>query len=457
MSAMATIGRVRSFDQSAAGWAQATLGLARAAEPLNCFTKLLEERATRAADRIDDDPRRYPLAGLPFAAKDLFDVAGLPTMAGSQINGDAAPAAEDATAVERLVAAGANLVGLTNMDEYAYGFSTENAHYGPTRNPHDPARISGGSSGGSAAAVAAGIVPVALGSDTNGSIRVPASLCGVFGLKPTFGRLSRTGTFPFVADLDHIGAFARELDVLAAVYDFLQGPDPRDPACIVQPDSLVEPLLNRALPRLRVGVLEGWFRQGATEEALAAVDHVAAAFDIVSRVALDGAEAARSAAFCMTGMAGASLHGDRLRTRPLDFDPAVRDRLLAGLLLPAELAFRVRRVRRRFLEEALALFRHVDVLIAPATPCAAPRIGEATIEIGGRPVPVRANLGLYTQPISFIGLPVIAAPVALPGLPIGVQIIGPPWGEAKVFQAAQQLLQSEHVAAAPVPGLETMP
>jgi AtzE family amidohydrolase len=449
MSAMAEIGRVRSLDRSAAQWACETLERARAGEALNCFTALLDDRAMRAARRIDDDPRRYPLAGLPFAAKDLFDVAGRPTLAGSRINRDAAPAVADATAIERLIVAGANLVGITNMDEYAYGFSTENAHYGATRNPHDPTRIAGGSSGGSAAAVAAGIVQVALGSDTNGSIRVPASLCGVFGLKPTFGRLSRAGTFPFVTDLDHIGPFARELDELAAVYDFLQGSDPRDPACTDRSDELVEHLLDRPLPPLRVGILQGWFRQGATEQALAAVDHVAAAFANAASTTLDGAAAARSAAFCLTGMAGGSLHADRLRNRPLDFDPAVRDRLLAGLLLPAEIAFQVRRVRRRFLDEAMSLFRGFDVLIAPATPCCAPRIGEVTIEIDGREVPVRANLGLYTQPISFIGLPVIAAPVSLPGLPIGVQLIGPPWGEAKIFQAAAHLVRAGRVGSTP--------
>lgn len=450
MSALERIGALRAGDETAVDWAEQALTSAREQANLNCFTDLLDARATTAAAIIDDDPRRYPLAGLPFATKDLFDVSGRPTHAGSVINRDHAPAQADATAVARLCAAGANLVGITNMDEYAYGFSTENSHYGPTRNPHDPARIAGGSSGGSAAAVAAGIVPVSLGSDTNGSIRVPASLCGIYGLKPTFGRLSRAGTFPFVADLDHIGPFARDLDDLAVVYDFLQGPDPLDPACTDRGDELVAPLLDGPLPKLRVGVLQGWFRQGATEEALAAVDHVASAFADVQAVTLDGAEAARSAAFCLTGMAGGSLHAERLRTRPLDFDPAVRDRLLAGLLMPANVAYQVRRVRRKFITEANELFRHVDVLLAPATPCTAPRIGEATIEIGGREVPVRANLGIYTQPISFIGLPVIAAPVRLPGLPIGVQIIGPAWGEAKIFQAAAHLSRAGHVGITPV-------
>ncbi len=448
MSTLPTIAAVQRGDASAAGWSKQALSRAREQAELNCFTELLDEHSINAASIVDQDPRHFPLAGLPFAAKELFDVQGRPTLAGSIINSDHPPAKADSTAIARLSAAGATLVGITNMDEYAYGFSTENSHYGPTRNPHDPSRIAGGSSGGSAAAVAAGIVPVSLGSDTNGSIRVPASLCGIYGLKPTFGRISRAGTFPFVADLDHIGPFARDLDDLAMVYDFLQGADPLDPTCTERSDDLVAPLLERTLPKLRVGVLQGWFRQGATAEALAAVDYVAAAFGDARAVVLEGAEAARSAAFCLTGMAGGSLHAERLRTRPMDFDPAVRDRLLAGLLMPANLAYQVRRVRSNFLTEAHKLFQQVDILLAPATPCSAPRIGEAMMDIGGREVAVRANLGLYTQPISFIGLPVIAAPVRVPGLPIGVQIIGPPWGEAKVFQAAAHLARSGHVGAA---------
>ena len=197
MTSLAKIGSVRAGDRSAVEWAEQSLARAHERADLNCFTSVLRERSVGAATVVDDDPRRYPLAGLPFAAKNLFDVQGHATIAGSIINKEHSPAVRDSTAVARLSSAGAVLVGTTNMDEYAYGFSTENSHYGPTRNPHDTSRIAGGSSGGSAAAVAAGIVPVALGTDTNGSIRVPASLCGIYGLKPTYGRLSRAGTFPF--------------------------------------------------------------------------------------------------------------------------------------------------------------------------------------------------------------------------------------------------------------------
>ena len=179
----------------------------------NAFTVVTEERALARARALDEARARRealpPLAGVPFAVKNLFDIAGLTTLAGAKINRDAPPAKRDATIIRRLEAAGAVLVGALNMGEYAYDFTGENMHYGPSHNPHDLKRMTGGSSGGSAAAVAGGLVPLALGSDTNGSIRVPASLSGLFGLKPTFGRLSRAGTFPFVASLDHVGPLAR--------------------------------------------------------------------------------------------------------------------------------------------------------------------------------------------------------------------------------------------------------
>src|SRR6201999_567057 len=221
----------------------------------------------------------------------------------------------------RLRRAGAVLVGCQNMDEFAYGFSTENAHYGATHNPHDPRRIAGGSSGGSAASVAAGMVSISLGSDTNGSIRVPASFCGVFGLKPTFGRLPRPGSFPFVHDLDHLGPFAANVADLALAYDTLQGHDACDPACSGRPVELAGPELNRGIAGLKAGVLEGWFENGASDAALAAVRRVAAAFGPISKVTLPEANRARAAAFCMTAASGAALHLQRLKSRPRDFDP----------------------------------------------------------------------------------------------------------------------------------------
>lgn len=455
MTASEIAAQVRAGELRAVEVVEATLDRIAAENPrINAFTAVLTDRAYAAARGIDAcvaagaDPG--PLAGAPFAVKNLFDVEGVTTLAGSVIDAERSPARQDAAAVERLTAAGAVLVGCLNMDEYAYGFSTENAHYGPTRNPHDVSRIAGGSSGGSAAAAAAGLTPITLGSDTNGSIRVPASLCGVYGLKPTFGRLSRRGVRPFVHSLDHIGPFARTVEDLALAYDSLQGPDPLDPAATDRPADAATPGLFEPPARLRVGVLGGWFTQYASPESLDALASVAAALDADDDVELEGAEAARAAAFCLTGAEGGALHLEALRTRYHDFDPAVRDRLLAGALQPAAWPAKAQRVRRWFLEKALGLFERFDVLVAPATPFPAPAIGQATIKIDGVDLPIRANLGIYTQPLSFIGLPVLAAPVTRTGLPVGVQLIGAPWSEPLLFQVAARLERAGVIGAAPL-------
>ena len=409
---------------------------------LGAFRVVLAERALAEAAAVDravhagDDPG--PLAGVPYGVKDLFDVADLPTAAGSKIGAEGPPARRDAVLVSRMRGAGAVMLGVQVMDEYAYGFTTQNAHFGTVANPRDLLRTAGGSSGGSAAAVAAGLGALALASDTNGSIRVPASFCGLFGLKPTFGRLPRTGSFPFVFDLDHLGPLARSVHDLALAYDALQGHDSGDPACA---DRAPEPAgLQFAPAPLRVGVLCGWFHDmagGAARDAVAAAAEVLGAR---ARVELFGAEAVRSAAFLITAASGANLHRRNLAERPQDFDPATRGRLLAGALLPADAVIQAQRVRRRVYEEALALFGDFDLLLAPATPVPAPRHDEATIELGGAMVPARPNLGALTQPISAIGLPVLAAPVqTASNLPIGVQLIAPPWREDLAFAAATRL------------------
>jgi aspartyl-tRNA(Asn)/glutamyl-tRNA(Gln) amidotransferase subunit A len=423
--------------------------IALADPSLNAFTAVFADQAIADADAVDVALAAGrpvgPLAGVPFAVKNLFDVAGHATLAGSKIRQDAAPATHDADLVARLKAAGAILVGALNMDEFAYGFVTENAHYGVTRNPHDLDRIAGGSSGGSAAAVAAGIVPFSLGSDTNGSVRVPAALCGVYGLKPSWGQLSLAGVFPFVDSLDHPGLFARHLQDLANVYDVLSG-DGEGPAA--------EPIANRleelARRPLRIGMLKGWFTQGAAADVLEALAPLADALNADVEVNLDGAEAARSAAFCLSAYEGARLHLDDLRRRAGAFDPAVRDRLLAGALLPDEIATQANAYRRSFRSAVSRVFTRYDVLIAPTTPCVAPRIGEPTMMIDGEAISVRKNLGAYTQPLSFIGLPVLAAPLNRPGLlPIGIQIIGDQGCEPMTFAVAAKLERLGLVRAHP--------
>jgi AtzE family amidohydrolase len=421
---------------------------------LNAFTAVTPDRARAKARAVDaaTDKSNLPLAGVPFAVKNLFDIAGLPTVAGSKINRTRKSAAKDSPLIEKLEAAGAVLVGALNMGEYAYDFTGENIHDGPSRNPHDLDRMTGGSSGGSGGAVAGGMVPLALGSDTNGSIRVPSSLCGIFGLKPTYGRLSRAHSFPFVESLDHLGPFARSTRDLALSYDAMQGVDAEDAACVERPFEATTPLLERGLKDLRIAVAGGYFKQGAFPEALEALARVAKAAGATNEIEIPEAARARAAAYIITCTEGAALHLDRLRKQANDFDPAVRDRLIAGAMLPSTYVVKAQKFRRWYRERVLELFKTCDAILAPATPCTAPKIGQQTFMLGGVEMPVRPNMGLYTQPISFIGLPVVAVPVPLSPLPIAVQIITAPWREDIALRIAFALEQSG-VVAAPRPKL----
>src|SRR4030081_848640 len=287
---------------------------------LNSFTDVTADRARARAHAIDvaiaAGQNAGPLAGVPFAVKNLFDVQGLPTRAGSKINRDLKPSPRDATLIERMEAAGAVLVGALNMGEYAYDFTGENVHDGPSRNPHDVTRMTGGSSGGSGGAVGGGLVPLALGSDTNGSIRVPSSFCGIFGLKPTYGRLSRARSFPFVSSFDHLGPFARNVDDLVLAYDAMQGADADDAACTPRPVAPGAPLLARGAGGLRIAVAGGYFATGLTAEAQTAMSRVAQALGARRTVELPEAQRARAAAYVITASEGAGLHLERLLQRP---------------------------------------------------------------------------------------------------------------------------------------------
>jgi aspartyl-tRNA(Asn)/glutamyl-tRNA(Gln) amidotransferase subunit A len=448
---------VANGERSALAVTEAALGRIKSLNPkLNVFTDVVADRARAKARALDqargEGQRLGPMAGVPFAVKNLFDVKGLPTLAGSKINRSHAPAAQDATLIGRLEAAGAVLLGALNMGEYAYDFTGENIHDGASRNPHDLIRMTGGSSGGSGGAVAGGLVPLALGSDTNGSIRVPSSFCGIFGLKPTYGRLSRAHTFPFVASFDHLGPLARTTKDLALAYDAMQGHDADDPVCADRPAEITLSVLDRGIEGLRIAVAGGYFRKGASPEAREATERVAKALDVRRQIEIPEAERARSAAYVITAAEGAAVHLDRLRTRARDFDPAVRDRLIAGAMVPAALVNQAQKFRRWYRERVLELFKDVDVILAPATVGTAPKIGQQSFVLDGVELALRPNIGIYTQPISFIGLPVVAAPVPLAPLPIAVQIIAAPWREDVALRVAQALEQAG-VASAPRPNI----
>ena len=423
--------------------------IAKRDRQLNCFTTVTAETALKDAAKIDAEIAlgNNPglLAGVPFAVKNLYDIAGLTTLAGSKINAENPPATQDATAVTKLKNAGGILVGALNMDEYAYGFVTENSHYGATHNPHDLNRVAGGSSGGSAASVAAGLVPLTLGSDTNGSIRVPAALCGIFGLKPTYGRLSRAGVVLFSSSFDHVGPFARSVRDIATAFDVLQGEDARDNVCTKRP--LVETLYITShatsvenIDDLKIAIATDYFTKKAAPEALAAVQKIADALNVSEYVSIPEASRARAAAYIITASEGANLHLDKLKSRPQDFDVATRDRFIAGAFIPSSWYIQAQRFRSWYKQKVREIFQNVDVIIAPTTPISAPEIGQETMILDGEEILVRPHLGLFTQPLSFIGLPVLSVPIQRKNaLPLGVQLIAAPYNEIAILQVAAVL------------------
>ncbi|SDA16304.1 AtzE family amidohydrolase [Sphingomonas sp. NFR15] len=403
------------------------------------FTRLLRRRAMLRAEAVDKlveaglDPG--PLAGVPFGAADLFDVSGEITTAGSGTRHDAPFASRDATAIRLLEAAGAVLIGTQNMDEFGYGFVTMNAHFGTTRNPHDPTRVAGGAAGGSAVAVATQVVPFSLAFDTNGSLRVPAALCGVIGLKPTYGALPRGGCFPFVESLDVVGALARDLDDLALVYAIL-----RDGAS--EREAGREPV--------RFGRLMSWFDDNIAEEMRAPLH---AFWNRLGRITfeLEHSEIARAAASVIIAAEGGSLHRPGIEQDPMAFEAPVRGRMLAGILLPSEDYLRAQRFRAWIQERLRRQFELCDVLFTPAAPGYAPTIADPVMLFGGEPIPARSHLGIYTQPISLMGLPALVLPLAgdFP-MPLGIQLISAAGNEPVLFRAARELIDQGLCA---VPGL----
>lgn len=434
-SALALAAKVRAGQVSAVSLVQAALAdIAARDGAINACAATFDERARRDALRVDrlvqDERDPGPLAGVPFLVKWNIDVAGYTTVAGSPARTALPPAVADAAIVARLCAAGAVPIGATHMDELACGATGVNPYYGAVRLPVDPTRMTGGSSSGSAASVAAGYVPFALGSDTNGSIRAPAALCGVWGVRPGDGRLSRAGCVPYADSLDAVGGFANDIDDLAALYDTLRE------AHAPRTQSRRDP----AAP-LRVAVLTGDFETHADADAQRAVRRAAACLRASEAVPVASDEVARvrEAALVISNVELARAHRGLVDAPAALVSERLRSRLAAGLAT-SDTAYRHALARRAAWRARIAaLFSRYNLLLAAATPCAAPRFADATVDVNGVALEPAKTLGLLTQPISFAGLPVVSAPCFASGeLPVGVQLIGAPGDDAVCFDAARQ-------------------
>jgi len=399
--------------------------------------------AQQAATAIAGGNYKGPLHGIPIALKDLFDTAGVPTTAGSKIMAERVPT-EDAEVTVRLKAAGAVLLGKLNMHEFAFGITGVNPHYGGTYNPWDTTRMSGGSSSGAGAALASAMTLGALGTDTGGSIRTPASLCGITGLKPTYGRVSRRGITPLSWALDHAGPMARSAADAAIILKVIAGHDPQDETSSEEPvPDYTEALKDQRLKHLRIGVPQEYFFDNVDDEVLKAIhaailvlrDDLKAGVSEVSLPLIAEAPAAVSAIMLPEALA---YHKRWLAERPQDYGEDVRARLEMGLLYPAVSYVQAQRFRSLIVEEwRQKVFDRVDLLAVPTTPVPAPSLDENDLQ-------TTLTLTRFTGPFNLTGLPAISIPCGFTkgGLPIGMQLVGRWWDEATVLRAAHAYQQA---------------
>ena len=413
------------------------------------FTLITPEIARKQAGQVDariGKGEKLPLAGVPFAVKDLFDVEGTPTTYGSKALRDNM-ARQDAECVRRLTAAGAVLIGKLNLHECAFGFTGENSHFGDCKNPWDPERVPGGSSSGSAVAVVTGICPLALGSDTGGSIRQPSALCGLTGLKPTYGRVSRAGGLPLSWTMDHVGPMTRTAADAALALRIMAGHDPTDESSSRRPVPDYAAELGRPLKGLKIGLPRKWFYDSLEPDVAAAVE--AGREQLVQlgattlEVELPLLEELVGAHRAIIFSEASSFHRPLLPERAADYGDDIRPLLLAGLFIPAVeylQALRARRIIRRHWAE---VFAKVDCLLTPTTPVVATKFGQQTADLPGGVKPlVRAYLDL-TLPFNLTGHPAISVPCgSSKGLPIGMQIVGKPFGEGGILRVAHQYQQA---------------
>jgi aspartyl-tRNA(Asn)/glutamyl-tRNA(Gln) amidotransferase subunit A len=421
--------------------------IARLNPALNAFLTVTIEaaldEARRAEREIRNGRRRGPLHGIPISLKDNIWTRGVRTTAGSKILADFV-SAEDATVVRRLRRAGAIVIGKTNLHEFAYGVTTENPHYGPARNPWDTQRMTGGSTGGSAAALAAGIGWGSIGSDTGGSVRIPPSLCGVVGLKPTFGRVSCYGVVPLSVSLDHVGPLATSVTGAAWLLGAIAGRDPRDAFTSNAPAPAADYArsFGRRLGRVRIGLPRDYFFQGIDPEVAAAVEAAARQMErlgaTIGEISVKGVAHSVDAAAEIAFAEARHYHESKgyYPARAAEYGEDVRRLLERGGEIRAS-AYLAHTEWMR--EERLRWNRTIDnfdALLAPATPVTAPEIGQKVVEIGGKEETVRATLLRLCRPANFTGAPALVLPCGFTraGLPIGLQLIGPLWGEERLLR-----------------------
>ncbi len=454
ISLTAAADRIRRRELSPVELVQATVDRIDAyGKTLNAYIAWYPEQAVQQARKAEDALARGrpvgPLHGVPIAVKDLFFTAGLPTTAGARVLADFVPQ-EDATVIHRLKEAGAILLGKLNLHELAYGVTNENPHFGPVRNPWNLNRISGGSSGGSAAAVAASLCLASLGTDTGGSIRIPASCCGVVGLKPTYGRVSRNGILPLAWSLDHVGPITRTVEDAALMLQVLAGEDSRDVTTSALPVPDYARLLGGDLKGLRIGLASAFFTDpaevdpsvmAAVREALQTMESVGARVEEVSVPFLRHAPAIQYITLATEASAN---HARLLRTRGRELGLDVRRRLELGEFITAPQYVRAQQGRRLLMQELAAVFRRVDLLITPTLPVVAPPIGDQTLTIHGVEKRVQPTLTRCTSFVNLTGLPAISLPCGsdADGLPVGLQLIGQPFDEATLLRGAYAYQQA---------------
>lgn len=415
-------------------------------EKWRAFITFTPELARRQAERVDAlarRDRRLPLAGVPVAVKDLIDIEGVRTTCGSKVFADRVAGAH-ATVTQKLLAAGAVPLGKANMHEFAFGFTGENETFGDCRNPWDPSRIAGGSSSGSAVAVSLGISPVALGSDTGGSIRLPAALCGLVGLKPTYGRVSRRGVAPLSWSMDHVGPLTRTAQDAALVLEVLAGKDPADETSSSRPVPQYSRELEKPLRGLRIGLPRtGFFDSLETDVARAirgATDELSSLGADCVDVTLPYLDEVLGAHRAIIFSEAASYHRPLLEDRADRYADAVRLQLEAGLFLPAVDYLKAQRVRRVVRLAWADTFGSVDCLLTPASQAVAARFGEDTVQLPAGPTRLlHAYLGLLL-PLNLSGHPALSLTCGFSqdGLPIGMQLVGKPFDEATILRVAHQ-------------------